>query len=104
MYYISNKNVELKMMRSSQSMTTFIKSIVLEEDEFENKNIYKEAKIYENVRVNERYNNIKNHEFSITQIKFTFEDKTIILVINPNDTRDYAYKDIQNNAKKKHKY
>jgi len=45
MYYISNKSIVLKMIRSSQSMTTFIKSIVLEE-EFENKNIHKDAKIY----------------------------------------------------------
>jgi len=55
MYYISNKSIVLKMIRSSQSMTTFIKSIVLEE-EFENKNIYKDANIYENVRISELLN------------------------------------------------
>jgi len=46
----------------------------------------------------ERYNiicDIKNHGFSITQIKFTYEDKNITLVIDPNDTKIMTYKDIR---------
>ena len=40
------------MIRSSQSMTAFIKSIAFE-DQFENKNINKGGKIYENVRISD---------------------------------------------------
>jgi len=31
----------------------------------------------------------------VTQIKFTYEDKNITLVIDPNDTKIMTYKDIQ---------
>ena len=121
MYYLSDKNLCLKLIRQSQTMTTKIKSMILD-DEHETKNIFEGREIHENIRINDlmsynkcviiysktnlneeldaiigKYNyipEIKNHKYTVTQIKFNFEDKDIILVIDPNDRVNIDYKDI----------
>ena len=122
MYYLSDKNLCLKLIRQSQTMTTKIKSMILD-DEHETKNIFEGREIHENIRINDlmsynkcviiysktnlneeldaiigKYNyipEIKNHKYTVTQIKFNYEDKDIILVIDPNDRVNIDYKDIQ---------
>ena len=38
---------------------------------------------------------IKNQKYTITQITFNYQDKDIILVIDPNDRVNIDYKDVQ---------
>ena len=38
---------------------------------------------------------IKNNKYSVTQININFNDKDIILVIDPNDRVNITYKDVQ---------
>ena len=77
MYYISNNSVVLSMIRSSQSTATFIKSIVLDE-EYETKNIYKDAKIHENIRVSELLNYNDCVIISVSYTHLTLPTKRIV--------------------------
>ena len=93
------------------------------DDDYEKVNIFEGREILENIRTGDlmsynkcviiyaktnlndeldeiikRFNyipSIKNHKYSVTQIKFNFQDKDIILVIDPNDRVNLTYKDIQ---------
>ena len=122
MYYLSDKNLCLKLIRGSQVKSTTIRSMILDDDH-EKVNIFEGREILENIRTGDlmsynkcviiyaktnlndelddiikRYNyipSIKNHKYSVTQIKFNFQDKDIILVIDPNDRVNLTYKDVQ---------
>jgi 5-methylcytosine-specific restriction protein A len=122
MYYLSDKALCLKLIRSSYKMTTKIKSMIIEDD-YEKKNIFDGREIFENIRVSElmnynkcviiysktnlneefdeiisRYNyipEIKNNKYNFTLIKFNYQDKDIIMVIDPNDRVNLDYKDVK---------
>jgi len=122
MYYLSDKALCIKLIRSSYKMTTKIKSMIIEED-YETKNIFDGREIFENIRVSElmnynkcvivysktnlneefdeiisRYNyipEIKNNKYIFTLIKFNHLMKDIILVIDPNDRVNMDYKDVK---------
>ena len=122
MYYLSDATLCLKLIRQSQSISTKIRSMILDED-YKTKNIFIDRVIHENIRISElinynksviiysktnlndeldeiiaKYNyipDIKNHKYSVTQINFNFNDKDIILVIDPNDRVNITYKDVQ---------
>ena len=121
MYYLSDATLCLKLIRQSQSISTKIRSMILDEN-YETKNIFINRAIHENIRVNElmnynksviiysktnlndeldeiiaKYNyipDIKNNKYSVTQNNFNFNDKDIILVIDPNDRVNMDYKDV----------
>ena len=122
MYYLSDKALSLKLIRQSQTINTKIKSMILDDD-YETKNIFEGREIYENIRVNEwinynkcviiysktnlndeldeiigKYNyipEIRNHKYTTTRINFNYNNKDIILLVDPNDQKNIDYKDVQ---------
>ena len=122
MYYLSDATLCLKLIRQSQSISTKIRSMILDDD-YETVNIFKDRDIHENIRVCElmsynkcviiysktnlndeldeiigKYNyipDIKNQKYNVTQIKFNYNDKDIILVIDPNDRVNICYKGVK---------
>ena len=122
LYFISDKQEVLKLTASARDIETKIKSSIVE-DEIKKENIYNDATIYENISIdklleydnciiiysksglNEEYDKIielynyipkkKTHKFTTTQITFKYQDKHIILVIDPNDLKKMNYKDVK---------
>ena len=122
MYWISDKKAAISLIRRSVSIEKKIKSICIEDDDTKT-NIYKERDLHENIGIENllnykrstiiytktnlndelyeiiaRYNyipEIKNNKYTITQIKFNFEQSDVILAIDPNDCKVITYKRIQ---------
>jgi hypothetical protein len=125
MYYISNQEKALSLIRTAQAQEHKLKSHCIDEEYEATENIYAKKTIFDDVDVNElndtkykssiiiyqktnlndelnfiigKFNfilKVKNQKYLVTEIYYNNNDQDITLTIDPNDNKLLTYKDIK---------